>query len=69
MKRLVTGKGVQNAVALLDSLLQVLRANGVRSFKGDLLAKDGTRVWTVDFAFDREPTKPGALQRLGPREE
>ncbi len=49
---------VNDAVEALEHFIDCLRERGVRSFKGDLLTPDGTKLWNLELTFERETTKP-----------
>jgi hypothetical protein len=45
--------------AALEQLIDQLRAKGVRSFKGQLLNPDGSKLWDLDIVFERPtPARP-----------
>ncbi len=47
-----------DATATAAALVDKLRAQGVRSFKGDLLAPDGSKLWSIDIVFEKPtPTR------------
>lgn len=43
----------EDAAAILMRMVDHLKERGVRSFKGDLLAPDGSKLWNVDLVFER----------------
>lgn len=42
-----------DAVVALEHLIDHLKDKGVSSFKGDCLAPDGTKLWSLELKFDR----------------
>jgi hypothetical protein len=42
------------ACGTVMDFIEFLKAKGVRQYKGDILAPDGSRVWTGEMTFDRE---------------
>lgn len=50
----------QDAVEAIEHLIDHCRERKVASFKGDLLAPDGTTIANLEFSFERDrDKKPG----------
>lgn len=47
----------EHANTRLEDLITGLREHSVRTFKGQLYAPDGSKLWDLDIVFERPPMK------------